>query len=338
VRQETRAKLILAGLGAVHTDLVVGERDLSLGLPFLTAAAAEAKVRLLSANLRDASGKAPFEGHVVVSAGGLKVCVVAISQPNGYPEGIHAEDPVEAARQELQKLPASGCDLKMLLAHLVRTDLDRVLKEAPGFDLAAVAHEGWQGPPQSSSGIPVVYVGQRGRTLFRLDLESAGGSEPLVDLGAIERARQESESLDRRIEDTKKQIASAKDPSAYKATLQALERRRKETGDARKKDTAYHPRVFHAEAVDLGTGVSDDPEVQKLVQAYLAKYPADAADRPPPPPTPMIGPNLPPRSGKLPAGMFPATPPPAMLHRPAGPPPALPPAAFPPPAPAHTAP
>ena len=148
---------------------------------------------------------------------------MAVSQPSGYPDGIHAEDPVPAARQELQQLPASGCDIKLLLAHLVRTDLDRVLKEVPGFDIAAVAHEGWQGPPQSSSGIPVVYVGQRGRTLFRLDLESAGGSEPLVDLGAIERARQEAESLDRRIEDTKKQIAAE--------TQRALDQIRTEVAD-----------------------------------------------------------------------------------------------------------
>ena len=88
MHQETRAKLILAGLGAAHTaGLVVGERDLSLGLPFLTAAAAEAKVPLLSANLRDANGKALFEGHAVVSAGGLKLCAVAIRKPTDIRRG-----------------------------------------------------------------------------------------------------------------------------------------------------------------------------------------------------------------------------------------------------------
>ena len=241
---------------------------------------------------------------------------------------------MDAARQELQKLPASGCDMKMLLAHLVRTDLDRVLKEVPGFDIAAVAHEGWQGPPQSSSGIPVVYVGQRGRTLFRVDLESAGGSEPLVDLGAIERARQESESLDRRIEDTKKQNRERQgphriqgDPAGPRASAQG-DRRRPEEGHRlppprvpRRAGRSRYRGRRRSRSAEAGAGLP-------------GQVPADAADRPPPP---MIGPSLPPRSGKLPAGMFPATPPPAMLQRPGGPPPALPPAAF-KPAPAHTAP
>jgi 2',3'-cyclic-nucleotide 2'-phosphodiesterase (5'-nucleotidase family) len=223
--------------------------------------------------------------------------LAAVSQATGYPDGIHGDDPATAAREELKQLDASGCDLKILLAHLTRADLDRVLKDAPGFDLAAVAHEGWQGSPQTSTGIPVVYVGQRGRSILRLDLETAGGSEPVVDLGALDRTKQEAESIDRRIQETKKQIASAKDPSAYKLTLQALERRSREIATTQRKEGGYHRRAFRTEAVDLGSGVADDPEVQKAVQAYLAKYPADASDHPPPP-------GMPP-GGRLPAGIFP---------------------------------
>jgi 2',3'-cyclic-nucleotide 2'-phosphodiesterase (5'-nucleotidase family) len=301
-RLEARARLVLRGLTAVQTEgLVVGERDVTAGLPFLIAAAAEAKVPLMSANLRDANGKAPFTGHRIVSAGALKIGLVALSQPTGYPEGIHGEDPAQAARDELQRLAPEQCDLKILLAHLARTDLDRVLKEAPGFDLAAVAHEGWQGPPQSSSGIPVVYVGQRGRSISRLDLETAGGAEPLVDLGAIERNRQEAETLDRRIQDTKKQMAAYKGATvdSFKKTLETLERRRRDLSAGLRKDNAYHHRVFQADAVNLGPDVADDPEVQKDVKAYLAKYPADASDQPPFPP------GFFPRGGPLPAGAFP---------------------------------
>src|SRR4029077_19390563 len=127
-----------------YAGYVVGERDFVLGLNDLQQMAADSKVPLMSANLVDAAGKPLFLGHVVVEAGKLKTCVVAVS---GQIEGVHGvtqTDPAQAAHAELAALGQSHCDVKLLLAHMTLSEVEPVLKDAFGFDLAVVAHQGYQ--------------------------------------------------------------------------------------------------------------------------------------------------------------------------------------------------
>ena len=65
--------------------------------PFLTDAARQAGIPLLSANLVDASGKPLFTGHLVFQDGSMKVCAVALSPSGNYGTALVHQDPAPAA-------------------------------------------------------------------------------------------------------------------------------------------------------------------------------------------------------------------------------------------------
>ncbi|HUB05466.1 MAG TPA: hypothetical protein VMB50_00605 [Myxococcales bacterium] len=282
-RQEARAKLILAGMKTIgYQGMVVGDRDLALGLPFLTDAAKEAGIALYSANLADAAGKPLFPGHLAFQAGPFHVCAVALSPPGNYGPGVQAQDPVAAAQRELATFGAQPCDLKLLLADLPRQQLGDVLKSAPGFDLAAASHDGWQSDPQTLSGVPAISVGQRGRAVARLDVTRNDGHGPFADLGVLSRQADEIGRIDRQIDGLQKQIPTAKDPmkKSLQNRLDAVTHRK---ADLEKvlATAADPPRSFRTSFVTLDTSVADDPALKKAADAFTAKYPE------PPPPRPI---------------------------------------------------
>jgi 2',3'-cyclic-nucleotide 2'-phosphodiesterase (5'-nucleotidase family) len=105
---QQKAELVLEQMEAQGTvAMAVGTRDLSQGLAYLQKAtrARSKKLKLLSANLVDKAGKAPFAPSMVVEAGGLKVGVVGVSAegtPAGEP-GLTGRPPREAALAEARK-------------------------------------------------------------------------------------------------------------------------------------------------------------------------------------------------------------------------------------------
>ncbi len=288
-RQQARAKLILAGMKAVgYQALVVGDRDLALGLPFLQDAAREAGVALYSANLTDAAGKPVFPGHLTFQAGPLHVCAVALSPQGNLGPTVQSQDPAAAAQRELAAFGAEPCDVKLLLADLPRQQLEDVLKKAPGFDLAASAHDGWQSDPQAVDGVPVVTAGQRGRIVERLDIVRNDGKGAFSDLGAITRQADELSRIQKQILDLGRQIETAKEP-LKKVLTNRLEAVTKRKADLEKTvATAVDPpRSFRTSFVTLDPQVADDAEIKKAADAFSAKYPE------PPPPKPIARPMFP---------------------------------------------
>lgn len=321
MRQEARAKLILQSMAAMKYDgMVVGERDLSLGLPFLLDAAKEAKVPLLSANLVDPGGKPLFTGHLAFQDGSLKVCVVALSPAGSYGATLTHQDPAQAAQRELQAVAGEGCAVKVLLANLPRSELEDTLKKVPGFDLVASAHDGWQAEPQLVSGVPTVYCGQRGRSVTRLDIVRNDGNGIFTDLGAIGRQLDEAKRIDKQIGDLQAQIAKAATPQLqtnFKTRLQAIEKRKEDIAKTVPVG-GEPPRSFRSTFFTLDTSVADDPDLKKLADAYQAKYPdVVAAARPMAPRPPFGKPGVPGRSPLIPA---PRPPPPVLAAPKPGPP------------------
>ncbi|MHB8416843.1 MAG: hypothetical protein ACYDCL_02120 [Myxococcales bacterium] len=275
-----------------YQGMVVGDRDLALGLPFLTAAAKEAGIALYSANLTDPSGKPVFPGHLTFQAGPLHVCAVAVSPGGNLGATALGQDPTAAAQRELGALAGQPCDLKLLVADLSRQQLEDLLKKTPGFDLAAASHDGWQSDPQMLGGVPVFFAGQRGRAVARLDIVRNDGGGAFADLGVLTRQADEVGRIDRQVADLEKQIPNAKEP--LKKTLQT----RLETVEKRRADIAKTlagaadpPRSFRTSFLTLDPQVADDPELKKAADAFTAKYPE------PPPPRPItrsLGPLRPP--------------------------------------------
>ncbi|MFY0577114.1 hypothetical protein ACN28S_24855 [Cystobacter fuscus] len=102
-----KAELVLEQMEAQGTRaMAVGERDLAQGLDWLRKATGGRgkKMKLLSANLVDKAGKAPFPASLVVEAGGVKLGVVGVS-PRAAPPGSQAS---RAARRWKPRSPSPG--------------------------------------------------------------------------------------------------------------------------------------------------------------------------------------------------------------------------------------
>jgi 2',3'-cyclic-nucleotide 2'-phosphodiesterase (5'-nucleotidase family) len=324
-RQELRSDLILGAMGKLAYDgFVPGERDLALGLERLRTASREQKLKLLSANLTPVAGDNPFVGHVEVKAGELMVCAVAVQGSAEPPKGglgpmapfsdygpeVQRTDPAEAAKRELAALQGRPCDVKILLAHMDRAELDKLLVAVPGFDAAIVGHQGQQFPPQRSNEVAVFGDGARGRQVGEIHLGIADqpSTSPFVDKGEGERLKENEAQIQKQIDDLKKRIKTV--PEAAKAqaekSLDSLEGRLK---DVRSKlPAAEHkrdPRVYAFEWINLGTDIADEPALKTEVDDFEKVHPE------PPPPA------LPPRPMPFrPAGDGGAVPPPGRLNVP----------------------
>ncbi len=196
---QQRAELVLEQMEAQGTvAMAVGERDLSQGLSWLQKAtrARGKKMKLLSANLVDKAGKAPFAASLVVEAGGLKVGVVGVS-PEGTPAGepgLKGRPPKEAALAEARKLRQSRkVDVVVVLAAVPYQEavkLALLAEDAVDFVVQSNDTKGIGIGELVGSHAAVFPAGELGKQVTRLEL-SVDGPGPSVDLGSGSRARKQ---------------------------------------------------------------------------------------------------------------------------------------------------
>jgi 2',3'-cyclic-nucleotide 2'-phosphodiesterase (5'-nucleotidase family) len=300
-REELRADLILRAMARQGTSAFVpGERDLALGFARLAKAAAELKLPLVSANLRPVTGDNPFVSHVEVSAGELRVCAVGMNGEENYgPEVVRDPDTAKIARAELQSLADQHCDLKILLAHMDRAELDKLLFDAPGFDAAVFGHQGQQYLPQHGE-IVVFGDGQRGRQVGVIQFGLAEGSVPghLADKGEAEKLRVNEKQMQKEVSELEKRIGSATEPVKTASEKQLASIRTRLAEVQSKIPAAEHkrdPRVYAVDWVNLGTDVADDEKLKTEVDAFQKEHPEPApAPQKGPRPTQSVPNQLPP--------------------------------------------
>jgi 2',3'-cyclic-nucleotide 2'-phosphodiesterase (5'-nucleotidase family) len=214
-----RAELVLEQMEAQGTvAMAVGERDLSLGLSYLQKATGGRgkKMKLLSANLVDKAGKAPFAASTVVEAGGLKVGVVGVSSegvPAGEP-GLKGRPPNEAALAEARKLrQTKKVDVVVVLAAIPYKEavkLALLAGDAVDFVVQSNDVKGMGIGELVGSHTAVFPGGEMGKQIARLEL-SVDGPGPSVDLGSGSRARKQLAVVEGNLLKAHERLASAKD-------------------------------------------------------------------------------------------------------------------------------
>ncbi len=129
---------MVEGLGRIGYDaLNLGRGDLLLPPDLLRKLNAGAAFPLLSANIVDAAGQAPFKGWIVKKAGRLRVGIFGLSgnQPLGLPElpgrDLTVQDPVAGARAAVSGLRRDA-DLVIALSQLGLEGDVRLAREVPG--------------------------------------------------------------------------------------------------------------------------------------------------------------------------------------------------------------
>jgi 2',3'-cyclic-nucleotide 2'-phosphodiesterase (5'-nucleotidase family) len=272
-----RAELVLEGMEALGTAaMAVGERDLSQGLAWLQKAARgpKRKLKLLSANLVDKAGKAPFAASTVVEAGGLKVGVVGVS-PEGTPAGepgLKGLPPVQAALAEARKLrQARKVDVVVVLAavpSLEAMKLGLLAGDAVDFVVQSHDRKGMGIAERVGSHSAVFPAGELGRQLARLEL-SVDGPGPFVDLGLATRARQQLVVVEQNLLKAQARLGATRDEPTradLTRTIVELEGRLRQLEAEAELKPPGGGRAHQLSYLTLGEAVADDPVMKRRVE------------------------------------------------------------------------
>jgi len=167
-----KADLTLDAMSMMDYDgVVIGEEDLGFGVEYIVARTREVGLPVVVANLVDARADTLFfpGSRQLTLPSGLGVTLIGVMSPRlrlppQVPKGTaRIGDPVGALRRELSRLgPVDG--LVIVLAHMGRQEITRLVAEVPEVDL--VVH-GSEGRPMRrvnrSPGAYILQVADRGR-------------------------------------------------------------------------------------------------------------------------------------------------------------------------------
>jgi 2',3'-cyclic-nucleotide 2'-phosphodiesterase (5'-nucleotidase family) len=284
---QQKAELVLEQMEAQGTvAMAVGERDLSQGLAYLQKATRgpKKKMKLLSANLVDKAGKAPFAASMVVEAGGLKVGVVGVS-PEGAPAGepsLKGRPPKEAALAEARKLRQSRkVDVVVVLAAMPYQEAVKLaLLANDAVDFVVQSHDvkGMGIGELVGSHAAVFPAGELGKQVTRLEL-SVEGPGPSVDLGTATRARKQLQVVEDNLLKAHERLASAKDEQTrgdLTRTIVELEGRMRQLESEMDVKAPKGGRAHQLSYIPLGLVVADDPTLKQRVEQLQPSGTANA--------------------------------------------------------------
>jgi len=211
----------------------LGETDLACGL-------AKVQPRRLAANLE----AQPFvEPSRIKLVGGIKIGVFGLVDPAlAREQGLHAEDPVIAARAEADRLRAAGAEIVIALAPLERGQA-RAVARGSAVDFVVLGKNVGDGMPQAEAveSAFVVAPATEMQRVGRLEImlrqnEAASARELLHDAGGPTANRLRAEKIDRQARQLDADLARWENDSASDAAFVAA--KRKERDDLRAEATA----------------------------------------------------------------------------------------------------
>ncbi len=152
--------------------------------------ASQPQVSVVSANVKDKSGRLVFPESVVITKGGVRFGVTGVTGALSYnanvTQGLQAvdeftfEDSGATLRRVLPKLRGE-CDIVVVLMHETLKDAQRIVNEVLGMDVVIVGHNaGFQPAPEQVGETLVVHPGNRGQYVHSLEL-TLDGNAKIVD-------------------------------------------------------------------------------------------------------------------------------------------------------------
>jgi 2',3'-cyclic-nucleotide 2'-phosphodiesterase (5'-nucleotidase family) len=280
-REKARAILQAEGMMGMAA-MAVGEGELALGVKELAAAARQAGVTLLCANLVDRQGHELFTRRKIVETGGVKIGLFGLldlSEPPGATnailarEGLRTIDPVEAAHAQVKALQSEGAEVVILLAHVGIPQARRMAAQFTGVHLVVVGHSGYRlNEPERVGNTYLVEASRRGRDLGHVELrlgENWKSSDQLVDDSRRHVLYQEASAELKRVEQHKALRQRAQSRSLVvdelaraKALIKQLE-------------AAPPPQATHsliARLIELDETFTHQPAMQALLTARRAVW------------------------------------------------------------------
>jgi hypothetical protein len=275
-----RADLLIQAYNEMGYDVVnVGEKDLMLGLKFLSDVSQKATFSLISANLVDKkTGKGVFKPYVIKDIAALKIGIFGLLDDSfikPFQErdpGLSVLEPFSTSKT-LTKSLRENCDLIVVLSQLGESKDRRLARENPQIDLIlGGGGESKRALIERVNEVPIYRLEPRGGYLGLVNYSLVDTRKPIKFLISSERDEIEKR-LERLISHSiqiKTEIAkSGKQDEVKLKELKFLESKQKEL---KKMLLAFEDKNFYKHAaVPVQLAVVDDPKMIKKLEAYRAE-------------------------------------------------------------------
>ena len=263
-----KAHLMIESFNLMGYDAVgVGDDDLTLGKEFLLEISKKANFPFLSSNLFDeASGKNLFQFSLIKQVHGLRVGIFSLLSPDVFTnssdprrKGLNIRPPSEVANAMVKELKPKA-DLVILLSHLGYAKDLELAQSVQGINMIVGGHTGINLVyPLLIKNTIILQTASRGMFAARLEL-LFHNDEPVFYNSATK------VSLENNLKNLNQRLNAQGTSEAEKAQL---EKAKEET--ERTLNQIQNKNQFTNQIVPLQEQMKDDPDINKLIEAYKTK-------------------------------------------------------------------
>jgi 2',3'-cyclic-nucleotide 2'-phosphodiesterase (5'-nucleotidase family) len=260
-----------------YDALGIGDDDLSLGKEFLLEISKQANFPFLSSNVIDEeSGKLLFSPNMIKEIRGLRVGIFSLLSPDFFlaqtdprRNGLIFKSPTETAQDMVKELQPKT-DLIILLSHLSYPKDVELAKTVSGIHLIIGSHTGINLPyPRVINNKTIVLqTASKGMYAGRIDL-TLYNREPLFYNTTVKQTMERNlKSLNSRLNEGE---ATEAEKAQWQKTKQEVERTLKQ----------FHGKNEFTNAIFLlSESMKDHPDIRKMVDIYLSKFPKPEQPQP----------------------------------------------------------
>ncbi len=257
----------------------VGEKDLMMGLKFLSDVSQKSKFPFISANLVDKkTGKGIFKPYVIKEIAGLKIGIIGLLDEQftttlqEREPGLTILEPISTSKATTKSL-RENCDLIVVLSQLGESKDKKLAKENPQIDLIlGGGGEAKKAVMERVNEVPIYRLEPRGGYLGRVDYSLMDMKKPIKFLISSERDEMEKrlERLITRSMQIKTEMAKPGTQDEMKLKeLKFLESKQKEL---EKTLLALEDKNFYRYvAIPIQLTIADDPKIIKGLETYRAE-------------------------------------------------------------------
>ena len=297
-QESLRADLLSETMRKIGVDAVgLGPYDLARG-------PGPIEIPRMAANLE--GGEVPLAEPEVIDAGGVKIGIFGVVDPEAVSSWVKAGPAAPAAASAVKKLQAAGARVIIGLLHMPRAAAAELAREVPGIDFAIIGAAAPSDPekviyePTRAGDTWLIQPADRGQVVSRLDL-TVRGKGAFSDAIGPARARIEIADLEESIADLAGKLEGWK--KAADADPAFIDRKQRELASMRARvarleksplDVPESGPHFVLEQVRIARGLPCSPPVVAAKKEYdraagKANLAAAAGKKPPPPPEGQAG-------------------------------------------------
>jgi hypothetical protein len=275
-----RVDLLIQSYNKMEYDVVnVGEKDLMVGLKFLSEVSQGSMFQFISANLVDKkTGKGVFKPYVIKEIAGLKIGITGLLDEQ-FLTILQEKDPELTILEPISTSKAitkslrENCELIVVLSQLGESKNKKLGKENPQIDLIlGGGGEAQRAVMDRVNEVPIYRLEPRGGYLGRVDYSLVDTKKPIKFLISSERDEMEKrlERLITRSMQIKMEVAkSGKQDEMKLKELKFLELKQKEL---EKTLIAFEDKnLYKHTTIPVQLSVEDDPKIMKEVEHYRAE-------------------------------------------------------------------